>query len=373
MSRESLSQRTARVIDLPTAGSENAPTPEQFQLPDFDSEFSDILPIGHEEYKGGSINSEIALMDDGTPYPLVTGIPAKKDIKSDTAVVFTTAWMTASNGHNRHTLHKIMKLGYPTVMIGPEGQYRNKSLNVVGRLLDASKMSLPRTVYNMNRVLDEKLDQIDARPDKIIVLGESRGAMTGVGFSVEQYAGDRTSAYSDITAPCFARKPDINEVPAIITQLGSEVVTLGKLALELFGPRLKYYGATLHKDPEYYAKEVIKAWSLMNGDAGKLAKARRWHPMHVRKFVNDGWSQENEWEDLYNDDDLVHVESIDGYHLDIAKRETLRNIGMRLARLSEIRGFDGEFDSKQIRDDVIPAAKDAPKIGRRPRLSKSAA
>lgn len=325
-------------------------------LPDYENELREISRLGDQQCKDGHVSFEVAVMDDGTPYPIVTGLP--KEPRSDTAIVYSTAWLTSTKGHNRHTLHRMMRHGYPTVMIGPEGQLRNRDQNFLGRLLDARHMSLTRTSFNMNRVLDKKLNNMDVRGEEIITLGESRGAMTGFGFDTEEYSGDRRARYSDLTAPCFARKPLLEEADDIAAQLLSEIKTLGKLGVDLFSNKmLRQKSGTLHKDPEYYLKEVIKAWNLMNGQAGDLARAGRPDtPMHIRVFESDGWSQANDWEILFENRPQVKIERATGFHLDIAEPTTLGRISARLQNLAEQRGFDGSFEQVNF-DAVIEAGE----------------
>lgn len=331
-----------------------------FDLPEFDNQFKSFEDTNEKSVKEGSIRFETATMEDGTPYPVVTGTP--QECVSDTAVVFSTAWMTSTKGHNRHTFHRIMRHGYPVIMIGPESQLRNKQQSMPSRLLDAPQMSLPRTVHNMNRILDEKLSLMDdIRKNEIIVLGESRGAMTGFGFDVEQYSGDRTIVYADLTAPCFARKPALSEMPSIALQLVPEIATLGKLGIELFGIKLvRQKFGTLHDDPEYYLKEIIKTWNLMNGHAGQLAKATRPETaMHLRTFKSDGWSQTEEWEKALAHKQNLCIEVSSGFHLDIAQSSTLKKIGARLTNLAQQRGYDGSFENVDFEEVLSAGAKDS--------------
>lgn len=305
-------------------------------LPIYDTELSQLTFEDQQFFKHGVVRREIAHMDDGTLYPVVTGIP--KERLSDTAVVFTTAWLTSTRGHNMRTLLRVMKLGYPVMMIGPEGEIANESLSLIQRVGLAAQASLPKTVHDMNQILAHTLPTLDVRHDELIVLGESRGAMTGAGLD--------NIAYADLTAPCFARRPHLKELPGIAWQLVPEAATLGKLALKLLQPHMRHYPATLHTDVEYYTKEVLKIPRLLSGDAGKLARTLHPNiPKHIVVFEGDGWSQENEWLDLYKHHSRTRIERKQGYHLDIARSETLGNIATRLAILRDERGFDGSFQS----------------------------
>ena len=296
-----------------------------------------------ETRKHGQLNHELAIMEDGDAYPITTATP--KHSRSDTAIVFTTAWLTSTRGHNRHTMLRLMQLGYPVIMIGPEGEVRSPELTRKERFEHALHSDMYKIVHDMNRILDAKLPAEKLRENEIIVLGESRAAMTGFGLDVPQFSGRRRAAYTDLTAPCFARPPKLEELPDIALQLVPEGLTLVKLGFKLFGKRLRHYGATLHDDPEYYFKELLKVPQLMSGKAGSLAMATRVEtPTHIRDFTKDGWSQTDEWPDMLGHKHTSRIELAHGYHLDIADPATLRNQEHRLDALAEARGFDGSFD-----------------------------
>jgi hypothetical protein len=331
---------------------------EATTLPSFDTQLKTLTSKANDKITPyGTLRREIATMDDGEVYPVVIGTPREKDTISDTAIVYSTAWLTSTRGHNMHTMLRMMDLGYPTIMIGPEGELRNPELARQDRISRARSISLPKVVYDMNRILDVKLAQENVRETEIITLGESRGAMTGFGFDVAHYSGQRRVAYGDLTAPCFARSPKLQELPGIVSQLIPEAMTLGSLALQLFGNRLLHYSGTLHRDPEYYGKELLKVITLMSGQAGELAKASRPEtPLHIKVFTGDSWSQAKEWDTILADRPHVKIEPSRGYHLDIAKPSTLRNIQRRLHVLAEYRGFEGSFDTVDFHE-VLQAHK----------------
>lgn len=301
-----------------------------------DQELSNVV-LAHQktvDYKPGLVQHEAALMDDGTMYPVLTGTPNFQ--RSDTAVVFTTAWLTSTKGHNMRTMLRIMQLGYPTIMIGPEGEIANRDLPFHKRVASALKTTIPQTAEDVSDIAHTKLQRMNVRDDSVIGIGESRGAMVGFGL--------KGLVYGDFTAPCFKRAPTMNELPSVASQLGKELATLGKLGIQLFGPALKHYPGTVHTDPEYYLKELFKIRMLMSGQAGKLALASNLEtPMHIRTFKGDGWSQAAEWKHLFKERPHVHIETAKGNHLDIANPSTLGGISVRLAKIAEIRGYDGLF------------------------------
>ncbi len=286
------------------------------------------------DYKPGLVQYETALMDNGTIYPVLTGTPNVQ--RSDTAIVFTTAWLTSTKGHNMRTLLRMMQLGYPAIMIGPEGEIANRDIPFHQRVKSALATTISQTAEDVSDISHAKLQRMNVRPNSVIGIGESRGAMVGMGI--------RNLEYGDFTAPCFRRAPTIGELPGVVAQLGKEVTTLGKLGLQLFSPSLRHYPGTLHTDPEYYLKELFKIHMLMSGQAGKLALASNLEtPMHIRTFTGDSWSQGQEWIELFASRPNVHIETAKGNHLDIANPSTLGGISVRLAQLAEARGYDGLF------------------------------
>jgi len=295
------------------------------------------------ESKYGAINRRTYEMEDGTLYPVLIGVPDNP--VSDTAITYTTAWVTSTRGHNKRTLLTVMKHGYPGVMIGPEGEEKNHEKSLVERFHDARNGSLLKVAHDMNRILDHVLEDMDVEDNQVIGIGESRGAMTGFGLGAASHAGDRKLVYGDFTAPCFPRKAQLKEIPGVLLQLLPEAKTLAALGVDLLRePHIKHYPATLHTDPEYYAKELFKVPQLWSGQAGELAsEIDPDTPMHIRIFRNDGWSQAEVWQELFANHSNVHLELTDGYHLDIANKSTLHNIAARLDLLAESRGFDGAF------------------------------
>lgn len=191
------------------------------------------------DYKPGIVQYETALTDDDTIYPVLTGTPNFQ--RSDTAIVFTTAWLTSTKGHNMRTMLRMMQLGYPTIMIGPEGEIANRDVPLPRRIASALKVTIPQTAEDVSAITHAKLRRMNVRDDSVIGIGESRGAMVGFGL--------KGLVYGDFTAPCFKRAPTATELPSVATQLGKELATLGKLGIQLFGPSLRHYPGTVHKDP----------------------------------------------------------------------------------------------------------------------------
>lgn len=93
---------------------------------------------------------------------------------------------------------------------------------------------------------------------------------------------------------------------------------------------------------------------LISGQAGKLALASNIEtPMHIRTFKGDGWSQTKEWRELFSSRPHVHIDTVKGNHLDIANPATLGGISVRLAKLAEVRGYDGLFSDVDYPNEIF--------------------
>lgn len=310
-----------------------------FSLPQFDNQVEIIRSTQAIDCPHGTLRNEIVEMCDGSIYPLIVGKP--RNPKSDTAVTGTTAWLTHTRGHNMRTIRRMMKLGYPVVMVGSESEITNENMSVKDRFLLAMNNDLFKVSHDINQIVDVVLPKIDVRTDAKIGIGESRGGMLATGL--------KDLAYADLTDPCFARAPKTQELPRVAAQLMPEAWTLAKNGLKLaLKPHGKFYHQTLHKNPEYYAKEIFNIPKLLSGQAGILAKILlESNPsinMRVKIFKGSGWAQYRDWLGIYADYPGVFVERSNGYHLDIARDDTLKGISSRLTNLKDQRGFDGSFD-----------------------------
>lgn len=318
-------------------------------------------PHPYQQFRSGRVLRETVCMSDGTQYPVVVGSPETP--RSDTAVVFTTAWLTSTKGHNMRTLLRMMKQGHTTLMIGPEGEATNPELSLVRKLDQARTITLGKTACDMNAIVDYKLSQSPVRQDGYIGLGESRGAMVGMGLD--------KLIYADFTAPCFYRPPKIHELPIVAGQLAPEIATLGKLAVSLLKPSRRHYYATLHTNPEYYLHEILKIKMLLSGQAGKLALSQPDEiPMHIRVYKNDSWSQIDEWKSFGEERELTHVETVHGCHLDIARADTLNNITTRLSEITRQRGYDGSYENVDFAQ-VLSAANSTEDDSEKEKLTDS--
>jgi hypothetical protein len=297
--------------------------------------------VSHETYmhKRGAITREGIVFTDGTLYPVTSGIPTH--LRSDTAVVFKTAWLTTSSGgHNMRIFLKMLDLGYPVIMVGPVGEIPNPELSRKERFVHAKKVSMPQIAHHIDCIAALKLAGHGLRENEIINIGESQGA--GVGFGV------RNKKYGDYVGAPYNREIASHEVFSAVKQLLLEPASLGKIAIQKILGRdraLFHYLHTFHTRPEQYAIELFKIPMFFSGQAGRLLASMDQNiPVHYRALNQDGWGQPAEYERAILSRPNARFERVDGTHLDLAKSETLGNLAIRLNTLADLRGVDGAFE-----------------------------
>jgi hypothetical protein len=98
---------------------------------------------------------QLVTLENGRKYEVVLSEPMEQ--RSDFPVVFTTALGTSVRGHNWHTMHQMMDLGYPVVLIGPEGGHPHvpKTPRSWQRFMkNLMNISLEETASNMHEILE---------------------------------------------------------------------------------------------------------------------------------------------------------------------------------------------------------------------------
>lgn len=285
-------------------------------------------------------------MDDRTRYDVVVALP--HDQRSDTAIASTTAWWTHPElEHYQKTIRGVLRLGYPIVMVGPP------------KGIDTKDVSLSKGAYDMHRILDEELPQMnEVNPDLAIVLGASRAAMIAMGMTKPSYAQGRTTPYMDITAPCIAQKIEAKDWPGLISQVPGEMASTLGIAYE-YGKRLQlfsYLQSLFPKDPTHGLNALRILPGLIGGEAGRLADTLSPETaVHMDQFKKDGWAQVANWVAKFRDRPNVVITKKPGTHVSgIARTNTRRDINARLERLAEIRGYDGSFAEVDFVNDVLP-------------------
>jgi hypothetical protein len=234
------------------------------------------------------------------------------------------------------------------------------------RGFDAKNHSLTKAAYDLHKIADEELETMGVDPDKAIAIGDSRGAMVGLGMAVDKYSYGRKVPYIDITAACAPRQFKLKEWPRVLAQLGVEAAHMSEFAIE-YGKRGqigRYLASILPADPAHGLNAIRTLPGLVNGDTGRLFDATAIETyIHCEEFTGDYWSQIEEWKARFTDRPNANLEIYAGSHISgIVKSQTRRRKLARLDVLSEARGFDGSFADLDINSLVTSAPPESPNL-----------
>ncbi len=294
--------------------------------------------LGSEATRHGITSTEVYTLQNGREYEVVTGEPYAQ--RSDVPIVSTTALATSIRGHNRHNLYQGMSLGYPVVLIGPEGGHshiptsRKAARQAVRNLLS---INLAETAENMHEIL-EITDRLGFyEPGKIISTGESRGAMIGMGVKSRASKFGRLVIYSDLTAPCFPMpRKEIERRTNLPMETIRQTSLMGHLPLKLHPRRLAHYPATLNLNPQFLLHVVGTIPTLLSGSAGKLAREIDQDAyIHNTLFRNDTWSFPEGWSEIFAEYPNVVNTLRPGNHMGITDELTLKERSNRLGGLRD--------------------------------------
>jgi hypothetical protein len=160
---------------------------------------------------------------------------------------------------------------------------------------------------------------------KRIVIGESRGAMVGMGLAALASFFDQEVVFSDITAPCFPRHFEIKDAVNFSKHLVREPFELIKVGARLTMRRLIHYPATLDPHPFALAHQLATWLPLRSGEAGDLARLIDNDAlMHITTYDDDYASMDSEWRKLFENYPNIRITSLPGSHLTLADPETLQ-------------------------------------------------
>lgn len=264
----------------------------------------------------------------GYAYSAVIGTP--EAVNSDTVMLDTTAWGTSDRGHNEHTLRTFLKEGNFFILVGAEGSWHEET-DPSGpiTLADSAAAVLSFSNYaelHLNR--HGKLIQ----PRERYLIGESRGAMVGMGtIALAEHFNQHIIA-ADLTAPCVPIKLTLSEAVKLIGQLVTEPTEICKLPRKLAYRTLRHYPSTVDPSHTSLAHQFAIGFALFSGEAGALAKHVKHNTfMHVTTFEKDLASMEGLWRDIFEPNEYpdVRITSLPGSHLTIADPETLMYLLIR--------------------------------------------
>ncbi|MDL2363150.1 MAG: hypothetical protein QFB86_02065, partial [Patescibacteria group bacterium] len=324
---EPVDSEFARLYEFPTP----PPTAEVFHNPVVSQKSQEIVRSKH-----GITALSLFKMENGRQYEVVQATP--KNMRSEIPVVFTTALGTSIHGHNWHTMFHMMDIGYPVVLIGPEGgameipRSPKAAKILVSNLLN---ISLDEKAANMHNILDETDKNGFYVPGKFAGIGESQGDMTLLHLMKQANSYGRDAIYGDGTAACFpvARK-NIHQHLSLLPETIAQASILGKISVHMSLKRAIELPRTINPNPYFWAHAAAAIPTLMSGSAGRAA--RELEPttkMNQTFFAGDSWCHVKEWLRIFNKEDFpdVNVDVLPGNHMTIAHQKTLdaRDVRMR--------------------------------------------
>jgi hypothetical protein len=297
----------------------------------------DVTFLREANMRFGRTAEELVTMHNGRHYEVVTGEPTRQRV--DVPVVFTTALGTSTNGHNRHTMDQLLKAGYPVVMIGAEGGRGEwpKSKESLQRFMrNLLTIRLAETAENMHSIMNVVDAKNTHTPKRAINIGESRGAMAGMGFKARAERFDREVIYSDLTAATFPTptKGTLGHLSLLHT-LATNSLVVGNVSVADIVRQPNRLLGSINMSPHFLLHVVATLPTLIHGDAGKLAREIDTDAkIHNTFFASDAWCQAEGWNDLFKDHPYVVNTIAPGNHMAIVQRKTLT---ARMRRLNGLR------------------------------------
>lgn len=280
---------------------------------------SETIPEGYRETFGHI---------DKSGYARVTDVYIPERQTTEVPIVATTAWTTSNRGHNEHTARRLVRGGSPVIVQGAEGSYRPP---ISERKIPNRSISLARSagaLLTMSEfIASEHGGIIDA--EKRILIGESRGGMVGMGVLALSEYFNQNVVYADLTAPCFPRKMEREDIRRFSEQFINEPKTFLRLAGKIALRQLIHYPSTIDLHPYSIAHQAGIGPALFSGEAGGLARLVDGNPIvHITCFDDDFASMPDEWRAIFNGSN-ARITPLEGSHLSIADPETLRYIQAR--------------------------------------------
>lgn len=232
----------------------------------------------------------------------------------------TSAWHTSLRGHNEHTIRNLMRAGTPVVYVGAEGSWHASS-NPQRPITLADSAAAVLRFANI-ATCEYSLDSVSRN-----VIGESRGAMVGMGIVALAENFEQEIILADLTAPCLPRKMTVDDLREMSGQLRVEPKEIIKLGGRLALKRLIHYPATIDPNLNAQKHQLAIGFALFSGEAGELARhIPKESLMHVTTFNKDFASMESEWRQIFKNHPDVRVTPLLGSHLTLADPETLQFI-----------------------------------------------
>ncbi len=305
--------------------------------------------LSEETIDNGYIQRYGFITNLGYAYDAAVGIP--NVLSTDIPAIQTSAWVTSSRGHNEHTLRRFVENGLPFIFVGPEGSYRPDGKYPIpkeGISLASSAAAVLNFTTEIASGYHYTLDQ-----KKRILIGESRGAMAGMGMLALDELFGQDIVFADLTAPCFPRKAELKDLLGLSGHLISEPKSILKLAGKLGLSRLIHYPSTIDPHPYSIAHQIGMGPALFSGEAGDLARLiTNDKIIHITCFDDDFASMPKVWREIFANHKNVRITPLEGSHLTIADPETLDYILARNHAFRNAHVAKKELDGQQIFNDA---------------------
>ena len=309
-----------------------------------------VIDHGIESTREGRIHRQGFTTRAGHSYAALVCMP--NDPRTDIPTIATTAWFTSTEGHNEHTARVFMRHGNPVVMVGAEGSEHTKS--------SPFGITLARSAAAVLQFAREAAYKTEIDCSRRYLIGESRGAMVGMGIIALAETFDQEVLFADLTAPCFPRRfhaaRDILTLAKHVSREPRTVIDLaGKLPIKL----LFHYPATVDPNPGAFVHQLAIGTALFSGEAGELARAiPREQPMHVTTYDDDAASMHKVWVELFEHHANIRVTPLAGSHLSLADPQTLRYLIARNNIFQEQIAAQGSVDAQAIFEEAHQKVKD---------------
>jgi hypothetical protein len=331
------------------------------------SQLTEIKEHPHEEYVAGVglIKRAGYITKNGYAYSALIGIPETQ--KCDVPVIGTSAWTTSTEGHNEHTVRNFMRQGNFIIFVGAEGSYEPKNSPTPAGPITLADSAASILNYS-NHVAQDLVEQgYDIDPTNRLLIGESRGAMVGMGVIALANDFNQNILASDLAAPCLPRKLQLSDIRNLTEQISKEPIELFKLAGKLTLSRLIHYPSTLDLSPYSLKHQFAIGFALFSGEAGAMARhIPNEALLHITVFNNDIASMHSDWQKIFQNHPNVRITPLPGGHMSIADPETLSYTLARNATSQLCINNNGELNQESVFD---AAHSLIPRISKLPRAS----
>lgn len=324
--------------DVARLDSDGPEPPFLYTAPAYGPEYyvgvSDLRPVGRpKRMPHGTRFYFESLLDDGEVRALAVSLPNVHNQKTDTLTVHTGAWCTSlAAGHNLKTDDRLAEIGLPNLYLAAAGEAApGRLLAQLGRvalhphqlLHELKQIELARTAEIMHGILDILpiyIDGADIRADNVAIIGESHGAMTGLGMVAQAESHGRTVETAQLVASCYIDKISHRDAARTIrTQLPAELKAACNVARHLTASELKREIATFTLNP-ITALHHAATWSTLRSGQprGFIHAIPKDQHMGITAFEDDHSGQPELLQDAFTDFQNVTFRRRPGAHMTIA-------------------------------------------------------